>query len=87
MKGEAHMILGKSGSIEVVDCNIRVTYMRNFLEICGMIIMAVCEHDGIDLLPVWLDRRREDTGINENIADKVGIRHKPSSRDPGDGHA
>jgi hypothetical protein len=87
MKGAAEMILGKSGRIEAVDCYSRVTHMRYLLDVCGVIIVAVCEHDGIDLPPVGLDRRGKDTGVNKNIANKVGIRHKPSSRDPRDWHA
>lgn len=87
MKGEAHMILGKSRGIEAVDCNNRVTHMRYLLDVCGVIIVAVCEHDGIDLPPVGFDRSGKDTGVNKNIADEVGIRYEPSSRDPRDWHA
>jgi hypothetical protein len=87
MKGEAQMILEKTRRIEVVDCNACITHMRYLLHIRRVIIVAVREHDGIDLPPVGFDRGGKDTGIDKDGVDKVGIRHKPSSRDPRDWHA
>jgi len=87
MEGEAQMILEKPGGVEMMDGNACVTHMRYLLQMCGVIIMAVREHDGIDLPPVGFDRCGKDTGIDKNRAGKVGIRRKPSSRDPRDWHA
>ena len=87
MKGEAQMILEKARRIEVVDCNAGITHMRYLLQICSVIIVAVREHDAVYLPPVGFDRGRKNTGINKDGVDKIGIRQKPSSRDPRDWHA
>ena len=87
MEGEAQMILEKPGGVEMMDGNACVTHMRYLLQMCGVIIMAVREHDGIDIPPIGFDLRGKDSGIDKNSADKVGIRRKPSSRDPRDWHA
>jgi hypothetical protein len=87
MQGEAQMILGEPGSIEMMDCHASVAHMRYLFQMCSVIIVAMREHDGIDLSLVRLDCRRKDTGIDKNSSDKVGIRHKSPAREPRDWHA
>ena len=72
MEGEAQMVLEKPGSIEMMDGNACMTHMRYLSQISRVIIVAVREHDGIDLPPVGFDRGGKDAGIDKNRADKVG---------------
>jgi len=81
------VILGESGSIEMVDCHASVAHMRYLFQMCSVIIVAMREHDGIDLALELLDHRRKDTGIDKNSSDKVGICYKSPAREPRDWHA
>jgi hypothetical protein len=51
-----------------------------------MIIMAVGEHDLVDVAPVLLNSGRKYPCIHQHISEEIGIPEKPSARYPPDRH-
>jgi len=64
-----------------------MTEMSDLLHIRGMVKMGMGEHDGIYLIPVGFNCRREHSGINENVSDQISVPEKIPSRNPCDWHA
>jgi hypothetical protein len=87
MQGETEGLFRQPMSISCMDGYLCAAEMGYLLYVCGMIKVAVGEHDDLDLLTIGFNFVREDAGVDEDVPHHIGISKISPARDPSHRHA
>lgn len=81
VRGEAECLIHETRGICGMDDDLRTTEMGDLLQVCGMIMVTVGQHDHVDLFSERLHIGRKNSRIYQNVTNHKRI---PLISPPGD---
>jgi hypothetical protein len=87
MQGEAECLIYQTGGICGMYDDLRTTEMDDLLQMCGMIMVTVGQHDGIDLFSERLQIGWKNARIYQNVTNHKRISLISPPGDPTHRHA